>query len=74
MAWYELFFLGLTLQDPTELLGLAMFGLLIIFLGSGYPVTFSIAGAAMVFALIGISWMYSRSICSMHCPIACLGR
>ncbi len=55
MAWYELFFLGLTLQDPTELLGIAMFGLLIVFLGSGYPVTFSIAGAAMVFALIGIS-------------------
>ncbi len=56
MNWYDLLLAQIVIREPSELLGLAMFGLLILLLGTGYPVTFSIAGAAMGFALIGITF------------------
>ncbi|NJK81234.1 MAG: TRAP transporter large permease subunit [Chloroflexaceae bacterium] len=42
--------------EPYEWLGLVMFLTLIVFLGSGYPVAFSIAGVGIVFGAIGI-WL-----------------
>jgi tripartite ATP-independent transporter DctM subunit len=45
----------MTFTEPYEWLGLVMFLGAIVFLGSGYPVSFSLGGVAIVFGIIGIS-------------------
>jgi tripartite ATP-independent transporter DctM subunit len=44
----------MTFTEPYEWLGLVMFLGAVVFLGSGYPVSFSLGGVAIVFGLIGI--------------------
>ncbi len=43
------------LTEPFEWLGLVMFACTVLFLASGYPVSFSLGGVAIVFGIIGIS-------------------
>ncbi len=44
----------MTFTEPYEWLGLVMFATAVVFLATGYPVTFSLAATAIVFGFIGI--------------------
>ncbi len=45
----------MTFTEPYEWLGLIMFATAVVFLASGYPVSFSLGGTAIVFGIVGLS-------------------